>query len=155
ASSSGSSSRLRVNPLGAASSPHATTLVFSRRYGNKFLFRRGGIPMADDLSETMAASGGSGIPSAVPTVLPTGSMSEEARIYLREQTELARLQKQNLVEQNAFELSHLRWRRFNDQMKGALQIMVVALGMLIVIAVAAAVWNASRAEGIVVESFAV
>jgi len=41
------------------------------------------------------------------------AMAEPARAYLHEQTELAKLQKQNLLEQNAFELSHLRWRRFN------------------------------------------
>ena len=82
-----------------------------------------------------------------------GGTSEEARAYLREQTELARLQKQNLVEQNAFELSHLRWRRFNDQMKGALQIMLVAVGALFVFAIAAAVWSAAHDDGVVIEAF--
>jgi len=79
----------------------------------------------------------------------------EARAYLREQTHLARLQKQNLIEQNAFELSHLRWRRFNDQMKGALQIMIVAIGALVVVGIGAAMWNASQADGLVVDSFSV
>jgi tetratricopeptide (TPR) repeat protein len=80
---------------------------------------------------------------------------DEARAYLREQTELAKLQKQNFVEQNAFELSHLRWRRFNDQMKGALQVMLVAIGALIVIAIAAAVWSAAHDDSLVIESFSV
>jgi tetratricopeptide (TPR) repeat protein len=81
--------------------------------------------------------------------------AEPARAYLHEQTELAKLQKQNLLEQNAFELSHLRWRRFNDQMKGAVQIMIVLVGLLILAALAATVWNASQADGIVVEAFSV
>ncbi len=59
-------------------------------------------------------------------------LDPRAAAYLAEQTRLARLQAENLIEQNAFELSHLRWRRFNDQMKGALQIMAVALGLAVV-----------------------
>ena len=81
--------------------------------------------------------------------------AEDARAYLREQTDLARLQKQNLIEQNAFELSHLRWRRFNDQMKGAIQIMVVAVGAVIVACIGVAIWDASQADGTVVEAFSV
>jgi tetratricopeptide (TPR) repeat protein len=83
------------------------------------------------------------------------SAGDEARSYLREQTELAKLQKQNFVEQNAFELSHLRWRRFNDQMRGALQVMLVAVGALIVIAIGAAVWSAAHDDSLVIESFSV
>jgi tetratricopeptide (TPR) repeat protein len=106
--------------------------------------------------EDDAVSGGkAGDAAALGLAVNAGSPSQEARTYLREQTELARLQKQNLIEQNAFELSHLRWRRFNDQMKGALQIMVVALGLLIVVAIVTAMWNASHADGIVVDSFSV
>ncbi|HEX3432096.1 MAG TPA: hypothetical protein VHT03_14540 [Rhizomicrobium sp.] len=79
----------------------------------------------------------------------------EALAYLREQTDLARLQRQYLSEQNAFELSHLRWRRFNDQMRGAIQIMAIAVGAVVVIALGAALWNASQAEGLVVDAFSV
>jgi tetratricopeptide (TPR) repeat protein len=93
--------------------------------------------------------------AATGFALNAAGNAEEARVYLREQIELVRLQKQSLVEQNAFELSHLRWRRFNDQMKGAMQIMAVALGLLVVIGIGAALWNASEAQGIVVESFSV
>jgi tetratricopeptide (TPR) repeat protein len=84
-----------------------------------------------------------------------GEASAEARAYLREQTELARLQKQNLFEENTFELSHLRWRRFNDQMKGALQIMLVAVGALIVTAIGAAIWSAAHDNSLVIEAFSV
>ncbi len=94
--------------------------------------------------------------SALDEALAMGShgpMDPRAGAYLEEQTRLARQQAENLREQNAFELSHLRWRRFNDQMKGALQIMAVALGALLVAGIGAAVWNASQAEGLVVDSF--
>ncbi|HTT98468.1 MAG TPA: tetratricopeptide repeat protein, partial [Rhizomicrobium sp.] len=67
----------------------------------------------------------------------------------------AKLQSDSLIEQNAFELSHLRWRRFNDQMKGAPQIMAVAVGAMIVAGIGAAMWNASQADGLVVDSFSV
>jgi tetratricopeptide (TPR) repeat protein len=77
----------------------------------------------------------------------------KADAYLDEHTRLARLQSQNLIELNAFELSHLRWRRFNDQMKGAMQIMLVLVGALLVFAVAAAVWSAAHDDGVAIEAF--
>jgi len=106
--------------------------------------------MTDDSDDISSAASGDPLAAQVAMAGPHGA---DARAYLREQTELAKLQKLNLLEQNAFELSHLRWRRFNDQMKGALQIMAVALGASVVIGIGVAMWNASQADGIVVESF--
>jgi tetratricopeptide (TPR) repeat protein len=104
----------------------------------------------DDLERDRGSS------SAAPKdVVLSAASRDKADAWLDQQTELARLQKESLLEQNAFELSHLRWRRFNDQMKGAMQIMIVLVGALIVVVIAAAMWNASRAEGMVVESFSV
>jgi hypothetical protein len=82
-----------------------------------------------------------------------GVPAEDASAYLREQTELAKLQKQNLIEQNAFELSHLRWRRFNDQLSGAFRIILVVLGLAVLAGLAALLWNASEADGLIVDSF--
>src|ERR1700710_1426629 len=98
---------------------------------------------------------GAGISPAAETLALAGASRANADAYLGEKLRLTRLQSDSLIEQNAFELSHLRWRRFNDQMKGALQIMVVALGLALLIGLIAAVWNASRADGIVVEAFSV
>ncbi|HEY3778047.1 MAG TPA: hypothetical protein VGL35_08305 [Rhizomicrobium sp.] len=112
--------------------------------------------MADDVEKQAAQSAGA--PDAGATAIALGAqgtLDPRAAAYLDEQTRHARLQSQTLIEQNAFELSHLRWRRFNDQMKGAMQIMLVALGLLIIVAIAAAVWNASRADGMVVDTFSV
>jgi tetratricopeptide (TPR) repeat protein len=93
-------------------------------------------------------------PAALHAALAGSAAStEEARAFLRQQERLTKLQVETQLEQNAFEVSHLRWRRFNDQMKGALQIMFVAVGALIVVALAAAIWNASHASGLVVDSF--
>jgi tetratricopeptide (TPR) repeat protein len=80
---------------------------------------------------------------------------EKADAYLDEQTSLIRLQKEHLHEQRLLLLSHLKWRRFDDQLKGALQIMLVIIGAAVVIALGAAVWNASQANGLVVDSFSV
>jgi tetratricopeptide (TPR) repeat protein len=81
--------------------------------------------------------------------------SDEAREFLRKQSLLTDLQIENLKKQDEYETSHLRWRRFNDQMKGAMQIMLVFVGVLAVIGIAAAIWNASQADGLVVDSFSV
>ena len=85
-----------------------------------------------------------------------GSASRgKADAYLDEQTSLIRLQKEHLHEQRLLLLSHLKWRRFDDQLKGALQIMLVTLGAAVVIALCTAVWNASQANGLVVDLFSV
>src|ERR1700679_783193 len=73
--------------------------------------------------------------------------AEEARAYLGRQNEIAALQIENLRKQDEFETSHLRWRRFNDQMAGAAQIMLVGLGLLIVVAVAPPSGIAGKATG--------
>jgi len=111
-----------------------------------------------------AATGASVNPAAISLALGAAAQNEyvaaKAEAFLEkqsalsdEQTEFVRLQKEHLHEQRLLLLSHLKWRRFDDQMKGALQIMLVALGAAVVIALGAAVWNASRADGIVVEAF--
>src|SRR6202789_362677 len=105
--------------------------------------------MADDDEKQRGSAGDAALAVAL------GGTGEEMRAYLREQTELAKLQKQNLVELNDFELSHLRWRRFNDQMRGALQLMLVAVGALLVIAIGAAVWSAAHDSSLVIEAFSV
>jgi tetratricopeptide (TPR) repeat protein len=110
--------------------------------------------MADDDDDFR--SGGSGDSAAVGLALNgEPSTAAEARAYLREQTKLARLQSQNLVEQNAFELSHLKWRRFGDQMRGVLYIFGVLVALAIVIGFGAFVWNAARSDGLVIEAFSV
>src|ERR1700710_1906986 len=91
---------------------------------------------------------GAGISPAAETLALAGASRANADAYLGEKLRLTRLQSDSLIEQNAFELSHLRWRRFNDQMKGALQIMVVAVGALIVVGIGVAMWNASEADGL-------
>jgi tetratricopeptide (TPR) repeat protein len=116
--------------------------------------------MAEEFDEDAASAPSGGTGGANPAALDAAiagpsATTEEARDFLRRQSVLTDLQSRILHEQHAFELSHLRWRRFNDQMKGALQMMIVALGLLILVGIAAAVWDASQADGIVVDTFSV
>ncbi len=109
--------------------------------------------MSDDMDDTIAKTGGSD--NLAAGIALDASTAEEAREYLRNQNNIARLQVENLQKQDEYETSHLRWRRFNDQMKGAMQIMLVAAGALVVVVIGTAMWNASRADGLVVDAFTV
>ncbi|HEX4861756.1 MAG TPA: hypothetical protein VFV07_11005 [Rhizomicrobium sp.] len=106
--------------------------------------------MAEDEDVVARQGTGGGVAEAV--ALGAGA-TDEARVYLREQTRLARLQSDNLIEQNAFELSHLHWRRLNDQLGGAFRIILVVLGLAVLAGLAALLWNASEADGLIVDSF--
>ncbi len=112
-----------------------------------------------------AAAGGPGVdPAAMAIALGAATQNErvaaKAEAFLEtqsrlgdKQSRLADLQIENLQKQDEFETSHLRWRRFNDQMKGAMQIMLVAVGALFVFAIGAAVWSAAHDDGVVIEAF--
>ena len=110
--------------------------------------------MIDESEDVSALGAGDAVAIGI-AMGASPSAAEEARHYLRKQSRLADLQIENLQKVDEFETSHLRWRRFNDQMKGAMQILVVLFGAAIVVGIVAALWNASRAEGLVVDSFAV
>ncbi|HEY2032210.1 MAG TPA: hypothetical protein VGH02_00845 [Rhizomicrobium sp.] len=110
--------------------------------------------MAEEEGDGSSSGGGGSDPAALGLSLGVASR-ERADDYLRKQSRLADLQIENLTKLDAFETSHLRWRRFNDQMKGALQIMTVALGLFIAAGIVWAIWSASRADGLVVDSFSV
>jgi tetratricopeptide (TPR) repeat protein len=114
--------------------------------------------MADeDDREALQPESGSGAAEvvALSSALTRDPLDPRAGAYLEQQTELGRLQTKYLVQQHTFELSHLKWRRFDDRMKGALQFMVVGVGALIVIGLAAIVWSAANDRALVVDSFSV
>ena len=101
-------------------------------------------------------------PAALAAAMGPAGASEQAREYLAKQSSLADLQMTNLRLQNEtlekldeYETSHLRWRRFNDRMLGAWQILLVLVGSAVVGVIVAAVWSASQSEGLVVDSFSV
>ncbi|MBS0279133.1 MAG: hypothetical protein JSR81_16035, partial [Proteobacteria bacterium] len=118
--------------------------------------------MAEE-SEDAQKQESSGAPDPLAAQLAlaaSGLAPEEAREYLKRQSTVAEkqsrlldLQIENMRDVDKYELSHLRWRRFNDQMRGALQIMLVLVGALIVLGIGALVWQAHEARGLVAEPF--
>jgi hypothetical protein len=118
--------------------------------------------MVDD-GENNAAPDNAG-QSADPAALHIAMTSEsvEARDYLRKQTELADkqsrladLQIDTLQKKDEFELSHLRFRRFSDYARFALEIAVGLVVLLIILGLGTMVWNASRDHDLVVDAFSV
>src|ERR1700742_3571025 len=107
--------------------------------------------MADDDFESASGTVSS---AAAATGMAPGAQQQldpTAIAYLKEQTRLARLQSQNLIEQNAFEVSHLKWRRFNDQLRGAWQTLAMLIGVIVFGVIAALLWDAHQASGLVVQ----
>jgi tetratricopeptide (TPR) repeat protein len=84
-----------------------------------------------------------------------GASRAKADAFLDKQSHLADRQIELLANREEFEVSHLRWRRFSDQMKGALQVLTVLVGLGVAIALGAMVWSAAHADGLVIEGFSV
>jgi len=109
--------------------------------------------MADERENATAKSGA---PDASADALAlSGASRDRADAYLDAQIAFVHLQSQNLLEQNAFELSHLRWQQFNDRMRGVLQLLGVIVVLAILAAIGLMLWNVSRADGLVIQSFSV
>jgi len=109
--------------------------------------------VADDEPDDIVKPSARADAAAMHAALGAAGTAEEAREYLRKQSRLADLQIDTLQKQDEFETSHLRWRRFNDQMKGAMQIMLVLIGALFVFGIGAALWSAAHDDGVVIEAF--
>jgi hypothetical protein len=75
--------------------------------------------------------------------------------FLEKQGRLIDLQTEHLHEQRELILSRLRWGRFSDRVKAAIQVMTAIVGLAVVIAIGAMAWGASREHGVVVEAFSV
>jgi tetratricopeptide (TPR) repeat protein len=80
---------------------------------------------------------------------------DKADAFLEAQTAIAHLQREHLHEQRVLQISHLKWRRFDDWMRSSWQAMLAVVGAVIVVALASALWDASRANGLVVDAFSV
>ena len=108
------------------------------------------------------ATGLGGVDSAAIALGLTGAGREEADIFLREQTELVRLQKarmkaqdDHIEEEQQLQLSHLRVRRFSDYSKMALEIAIGLFLLAVVGGFGAMVWQARTAGGLVIEPLSV
>jgi tetratricopeptide (TPR) repeat protein len=101
------------------------------------------------------AAGGAAIAIAMGEAARDTSVAGEARIFLREQTAVLRLQREVLEEERRLNLSHLQHRRFGDFTKSALEIAVGLVILLIVCGLGTMVWNAAGDRDLVVDAFSV
>ena len=100
-------------------------------------------------------------PAAVALALGRASASTSAELdqdaasFLRRQSRLIDLQTEHLHEQRELILSRLRWGRFSDRLKAALQLMTGVVGLVIVGLVVAMAWQAHETHGLVIDAFSV
>ena len=87
--------------------------------------------------------------------LAMNASTEEAREYLREQTRLARLQSEQIEEENLTRRRMLKLEHTSAMFKLSLELAVAAVITIAAIAFGAALWSAATDNGLVVESFAV
>ena len=97
------------------------------------------------------AEGASG--AALASALAAGSGRADS--YLDEQTRLARLQIEQIEEDNALRRRLLRLEHASALMKVAFELVVAAIVVAIVIGVGAAMWSAVGDKGLIVEPFSV
>jgi tetratricopeptide (TPR) repeat protein len=105
--------------------------------------------MADNIERGEASSDLAALQIAMP------SASAEAREYLRKQSKLADLQIDTLQKKDEFELSHLRFQRFSDYARFALEIAAFLVVLLIVCGLGTMVWNAAHDHDLVADAFSV
>ena len=81
------------------------------------------------------------------------AVNAETAAYLRDQRRLIGLQTEHLHEQRELVLSRLRWGRFSDRMKAALQLMTALVALVIAVGIGGAIWDAVHADSVVVDAF--
>jgi tetratricopeptide (TPR) repeat protein len=108
--------------------------------------------MADEPDDISSAASGDPLAAQIAIGSETGA---EARDYLRKQSRIADLTIDTLQKKDEFELSHLRFRRFSDFARFALEVAGFLVVLLVVCGLASMVWGASRERGLVVDAFSV
>jgi tetratricopeptide (TPR) repeat protein len=113
---------------------------------------------APDPADAVAAAAQAGT-EAVSVALAKrragGKADARLDAVLEEQARFLRLQSEHLHEQRALVLSRLRWGRFSDRVKAALQVMTGLVGFFIVVALGAMAWSAHEDHGVSIAAFSV
>ena len=81
------------------------------------------------------------------------ALDAKAEAFLDQQTRLARLQADHLLEQHMLHLAHLRVRRWKDRLSLVLQGLGLAAGAAVVAIVAVMAWTAHQDHGLAIEAF--
>jgi tetratricopeptide (TPR) repeat protein len=103
-------------------------------------------------NEPQSHAGSPAVSIALDAARENSSIAEDARVYLREQTEFVRLQAEQLREEGKLSL---RLRHAGEVLKFAFELSVALVLVGIVIALGAAVWTAAHDNGLVIEAFSV
>ena len=85
----------------------------------------------------------------------SSAVNEKTGAFLDEQTRLARLQIENLEGDRALQHQHLALRFFGDRLRIGLQLLAIFVGVVVVAALGALVWQAHQDRGLVIEAFSV
>ncbi|HTT83233.1 MAG TPA: hypothetical protein VMF67_07115 [Rhizomicrobium sp.] len=109
--------------------------------------------MADEIEGV--GGGGGNIDSLGRSFALSGASREKADRLVDAHTELIAMQKAQMREEEPYNLSHLKFRRFSDHAKSALEIAVGLVILLVVCGLCAMVWNAAHDRDLVVEAFSV
>ena len=108
-----------------------------------------------EVQATLDQANPAAITLALGKTRPGAKLPPEAAAFLQRQSRLVDLQTAHLQEQRQLLLSRLRWGRFSDRAKAALQVMTAAVGLAVVIGVTAMAWEAHEDHGLVIEAFSV
>jgi tetratricopeptide (TPR) repeat protein len=83
------------------------------------------------------------------------ALDAKAEAFLEKQTRLIDLQTEHLHEQRELQTSRLRWGRFSDRMKAALQVMTALVGLAVGTAFGVMAWQAHADHGVSIAAFSV
>ena len=108
-----------------------------------------------EASEELESAAAMDADAAAMALAFAGPLDPRAARYLEKQGRLADLQHDVLADKEAFELLHMRWRRFTDQMKGVLQVMTAIVGLAVATGFSLMVWQAAHSKGLLIEPFIV
>ena len=98
-----------------------------------------------------AQAAGSGVDPVAAAIALGGASRTEADAFLRQQRSLIADQHHHLREQ----FTQIRLSIFNQRLSIALKVLTGVVGLAVLAGLCAAIWNASRADGLVVEAFSV
>jgi tetratricopeptide (TPR) repeat protein len=105
------------------------------------------------------SSGSDGVAVAMTAALRRRRRSDKPDpdfdAYLREQTDLVRLQKEHLHEQRELILTRLRLGRLSDRLKVLLQVFTILVGVAVAGAIGVMAWQAHEDHGVSIAAFTV
>jgi hypothetical protein len=110
--------------------------------------------MAEDSQDGIARSPEATDADAAAVAMGLGNASRvRADEYLAKQSRLTELRIDYLAEQDRFELSHLRFRRFSDYARFALETAAFVFALFVLIGLGTMVWRAATDQSLVVDAF--